>query len=137
MIERWRKVNVVFCFLMIRRPPRSTLFPYTTLFRSVGMLVVAAALLAYAFLGGSTEENVAKPMTISGYMDAKLQDEWSKRKENPLLFLAEKEDVRSKKFAAPPYDEIELSRDGESSVLKRTAENEWKMSAPAEREGER
>src|SRR3712207_8466148 len=25
-------VNV--CFLMIRRPPRSTLFPYTTLFRS-------------------------------------------------------------------------------------------------------
>src|ERR1035438_10881449 len=26
-----------FFFLMIRRPPRSTLFPYTTLFRSVGM----------------------------------------------------------------------------------------------------
>src|SRR3712207_7269068 len=24
----------VLCFLMIRRPPRSTLFPYTTLFRS-------------------------------------------------------------------------------------------------------
>ena len=27
-------VAVVFFFLMIRRPPRSTLFPYTTLFRS-------------------------------------------------------------------------------------------------------
>src|SRR5687767_15735534 len=26
---------VIFFFLMIRRPPRSTLFPYTTLFRSV------------------------------------------------------------------------------------------------------
>src|SRR3712207_8263803 len=26
---------VVFFFLMIRRPPRSTLFPYTTLFRSL------------------------------------------------------------------------------------------------------
>src|SRR5216683_4338238 len=26
--------NVFFFFLMIRRPPRSTLFPYTTLFRS-------------------------------------------------------------------------------------------------------
>src|ERR1022692_5112707 len=25
---------IVFFFLMIRRPPRSTLFPYTTLFRS-------------------------------------------------------------------------------------------------------
>src|SRR2546421_8299977 len=27
-----------FFFLMIRRPPRSTLFPYTTLFRSAGLL---------------------------------------------------------------------------------------------------
>src|SRR5687767_16006331 len=29
---------VLFFFLMIRRPPRSTLFPYTTLFRSLIML---------------------------------------------------------------------------------------------------
>src|SRR5258707_4193365 len=28
---------------MIRRPPRSTLFPYTTLFRSTGKLVKASA----------------------------------------------------------------------------------------------
>src|SRR5256885_12278355 len=27
-------VSIFFFFLMIRRPPRSTLFPYTTLFRS-------------------------------------------------------------------------------------------------------
>src|SRR5438270_10729502 len=27
-------MDVMVCFLMIRRPPRSTLFPYTTLFRS-------------------------------------------------------------------------------------------------------
>src|SRR2546421_12538386 len=33
-----------FFFLMIRRPPRSTLFPYTTLFRSTD----PAALLRYA-----------------------------------------------------------------------------------------
>src|SRR5258708_10473386 len=31
---------------MIRRPPRSTLFPYTTLFRSVGVRVVAHPPLA-------------------------------------------------------------------------------------------
>src|SRR5260221_6643503 len=31
-----------FFFLMIRRPPRSTLFPYTTLFRSGASLVSAA-----------------------------------------------------------------------------------------------
>src|SRR3970040_2252248 len=35
-----------FCvfFLMIRRPPRSTLFPYTTLFRSIERFVIAASL---------------------------------------------------------------------------------------------
>src|SRR3712207_7805524 len=27
-------MNCVVCFLMMRQPPRSTLFPYTTLFRS-------------------------------------------------------------------------------------------------------
>src|SRR2546422_11494848 len=31
-----------FFFLMIRRPPRSTLFPYTTLFRSVVVVHVGA-----------------------------------------------------------------------------------------------
>src|SRR2546428_7866733 len=31
-----QSVLLLFFFLMIRRPPRSTLFPYTTLFRSGG-----------------------------------------------------------------------------------------------------
>src|SRR5256885_7564863 len=41
----------MFFFLMIRRPPRSTLFPYTTLFRSVRVLgdhAVDAALEPFA-----------------------------------------------------------------------------------------
>src|SRR3712207_9444206 len=37
-------LNMYFFFLMIRRPPRSTLFPYTTLFRSARASTVAAAL---------------------------------------------------------------------------------------------
>src|SRR5690242_13389322 len=32
--DRARRIPPPFFFLMIRRPPRSTLFPYTTLFRS-------------------------------------------------------------------------------------------------------
>src|SRR5437588_3712710 len=32
---------VLFFFFMIRRPPRSTLFPYTTLFRSLAALSLA------------------------------------------------------------------------------------------------
>src|SRR5256885_8895602 len=35
---------ILFFFLMIRRPPRSTLFPYTTLFRSAGAPVLARPL---------------------------------------------------------------------------------------------
>src|SRR5215203_6453463 len=30
-------MKILFFFLIIRRPPRSTLFPYTTLFRSPGL----------------------------------------------------------------------------------------------------
>src|SRR6201989_3701055 len=34
-VSTGRYLRILFFFLMIRRPPRSTLFPYTTLFRSV------------------------------------------------------------------------------------------------------
>src|SRR2546430_9146201 len=34
----------LFFFLMIRRPPRSTLFPYTTLFRSIAAALVSTAI---------------------------------------------------------------------------------------------
>src|SRR5256885_4070327 len=34
MISIFASLMGIFFFLMIRRPPRSTLFPYTTLFRS-------------------------------------------------------------------------------------------------------
>src|SRR5690348_17987780 len=36
-VNRREYCIVYFFFLMIRRPPRSTLFPYTTLFRSRGL----------------------------------------------------------------------------------------------------
>src|SRR2546428_12693954 len=42
---------IFFFFLMIRRPPRSTLFPYTTLFRSI---VRAKLESAVAVLGSAT-----------------------------------------------------------------------------------
>src|SRR3712207_7960962 len=45
-------------FLMIRRPPRSTLFPYTTLFRSLGELVGALGL--DRVLRGQHEERVGQ-----------------------------------------------------------------------------
>src|SRR2546422_9658388 len=40
---------------MIRRPPRSTLFPYTTLFRSLGRVDERLALLHRASCGGHVD----------------------------------------------------------------------------------
>src|SRR2546425_12427571 len=44
------RLSLFFFFLMIRRPPRSTLFPYTTLFRSLrngdGVLLAVGKLLS-------------------------------------------------------------------------------------------
>src|SRR2546430_6087715 len=40
---------------MIRRPPRSTLFPYTTLFRSIGIFwVIVGLFILFSFLGRSS-----------------------------------------------------------------------------------
>src|SRR5258707_4184063 len=47
MVSIWilliTRYSCFFFFLMIRRPPRSTLFPYTTLFRSADISVWAIA----------------------------------------------------------------------------------------------
>src|SRR3712207_7199602 len=44
----------MFCFLMIRRPPRSTLFPYTTLFRSICCLLGYGASAVNPYLAFET-----------------------------------------------------------------------------------
>src|SRR3989442_14632503 len=44
-------IFLFFFFLMIRRPPRSTLFPYTTLFRSAGERGVAGDIKLRPLLG--------------------------------------------------------------------------------------
>src|SRR3712207_8839819 len=47
-----------FFFLMIRRPPRSTLFPYTTLFRSVQREIGVGLVEAVAFEGDQLPADV-------------------------------------------------------------------------------
>src|SRR5690625_6821051 len=45
---------------MIRRPPRSTLFPYTTLFRSVGSFYAAETIVA----GGAWSEQLVGELGV-------------------------------------------------------------------------
>src|SRR3989442_3886560 len=68
-----------FFFLMIRRPPRSTLFPYTTLFRST-LLLAAIALVApasYHHLAGG--EAAAREGSLSSEVSCVLLDRKSTR----------------------------------------------------------
>src|SRR3712207_6923470 len=54
----------LFFFLMIRRPPRSTLFPYTTLFRSIRAVPRVAALPGWA--AGPARLTSASPCQVVG-----------------------------------------------------------------------
>src|SRR5256885_17252138 len=57
-----------FFFLMIRRPPRSTLFPYTTLFRSA--LVIAAVIVSIFEQAYSAEvRDLLAPFGVIDHLD--------------------------------------------------------------------
>src|SRR2546430_12415936 len=66
---------------MIRRPPRSTLFPYTTLFRSIFKLLSSSSALGHAFMAppGMPAERLA---LLRKAFDATIRDK---------AFLAEAE----------------------------------------------
>src|SRR2546425_8925334 len=83
--------NIFFFFLMIRRPPRSTLFPYTTLFRSaftsmsmarrilivIGLwallhVYVGQRLLAHAPLGPVRSEEHTSELQSLAYLVCRL-----------------------------------------------------------------
>src|SRR5215510_8017118 len=60
----------IFFFLMIRRPPRSTLFPYTTLFRSytiedIRFTTKGAALYAYLLAPKPATQAVIKSLATN------------------------------------------------------------------------
>src|SRR5688572_31570092 len=78
-----------FFFLMIRRPPRSTLFPYTTLFRSwvtrlVFPLRLASVLFgpAVLFVGGRSEEHTSELQSQSNLVCRLLLEKKKKTNKN-------------------------------------------------------
>src|SRR3712207_7254576 len=59
----------IFCFfLMIRRPPRSTLFPYTTLFRSRGSEWILRMVLSLSTLPGGVVD-IDDPTSVRRFVD--------------------------------------------------------------------
>src|SRR2546425_12089791 len=67
--------TLFFFFLMIRRPPRSTLFPYTTLFRSILRFATFAWEARSIVLGTSRARrtSIAKPPNRSEEHTSELQ----------------------------------------------------------------
>src|SRR5256885_15289464 len=57
-----------FFFLMIRRPPRSTLFPYTTLFRSPGRLCTIAEIAQAHAISEAHLMKVTHQLALRGWI---------------------------------------------------------------------
>src|SRR3712207_9405785 len=78
---------------MIRRPPRSTLFPYTTLFRSTmlgqQMTLVAVPYQVYALTGSSLLVGVTSmvalvPLVVFGLLGVAIADSVDRRRLMPV-----------------------------------------------------
>src|SRR3712207_8525535 len=91
-------VYYLFFFLMIRRPPRSTLFPYTTLFRSLTTVAGVPAHPIGVHVGpGLTEDNeldAGGPLARAAEMDA----------DGAQLFLADPQGWTAPKPRPAPPD---------------------------------
>src|SRR5438046_3891836 len=78
-------------FFRLRRPPRSTLFPYTTLFRSVrallgpgaGKLIAVAVLISMFSAANRSEEHTSELQSLTNLVCRLLLEK--KNKLNPKL----------------------------------------------------
>src|SRR6266853_4855414 len=82
-------VLLVFFFLMIRRPPRSTLFPYTTLFRSARPGRPRRRPRHRCWRGRRSEEHTSELQSQSNLV-CRLLLEKKKKKKKYLYFLKKK-----------------------------------------------
>src|SRR2546426_8675616 len=111
-----KDTNLFFFFLMIRRPPRSTLFPYTTLFRSIRLrLTSPSASSRLTLQTGKTE------IEEGGQAPAEWRsEEHTSELQSPCnlvcRLLLEKKNDR----VASLMDNITISQQQTTSVIMRT-----------------
>src|SRR3712207_7475998 len=92
--------ETIFFFLMIRRPPRSTLFPYTTLFRSRDRAAVAGGHRRGPALGLHREPVLRQPPDRRGHRRAARSEEHTSELQSrhssgcPLLLEKKKPSTR-------------------------------------------
>src|SRR2546427_13281843 len=73
---------------MIRRPPRSTLFPYTTLFRSTNTTISSALLYWESHLAFFAPKNVPIPAAVSAFPEELYQAprSWTEKAYPKLIY---------------------------------------------------
>src|SRR3712207_8057001 len=77
---------------MIRRPPRSTLFPYTTLFRSLMALPILSDYVREKYGAGDIAHDLAIVSPDAGRI--KVAEQWSARLGGaPLAFIPKSRDL--------------------------------------------
>src|SRR5438093_9170873 len=100
-------VVFLFFFLMIRRPPRSTLFPYTTLFRSYGTANGRLHFHAVHFMRtlptGSVDPNFGRRVRIKC---TRSEERFSRNAETDLVcrLLLEKKKKKSKQLLSRMHE---------------------------------
>src|SRR2546429_6710351 len=107
--------SLIFFFLMIRRPPRSTLFPYTTLFRSPAP-AAQEAMKQSKFPSGWDEERVRRVLEhYESQTDEEAVAERSEEHTSELqsrlhlvcrLLLEKKKITHAVRFSAAPFGVI-------------------------------
>src|SRR5476649_2986442 len=84
-----------FFFLMIRRPPRSTLFPYTTLFRSCGPASRAwPGKRPSAWKGFRSEEHTSELQSHSDLVCRLLLEKKKKKRQNVCSLKKKKQKTK-------------------------------------------
>src|SRR3712207_7220313 len=91
---------------MIRRPPRSTLFPYTTLFRSGPVALILAALALIASVGGALRSAGSRWSALAlGLFGARSEEHTSELQSRQYLvcrLLLEKKKNKTSALFSPP-----------------------------------
>src|SRR2546426_4620503 len=92
--------SLIFFFLMIRRPPRSTLFPYTTLFRSKNASLHRARAAGYTVaLTGNDSEN--EPMLAINKWFGYRSEEHTSELQSPCNLVCRLLLEKKKRHTAP------------------------------------
>src|SRR3712207_8986118 len=105
-------ISSLFFFLMIRRPPRSTLFPYTTLFRSAAARGGALAFRARQVGGDAHRLRLGVPAALRSeehtselqsrqYLVCRLLLEKKKQTIHPYILLLIQKDTMMPLTSAP------------------------------------